>query len=176
MFLDQTVQSLARVLALLGGMVLLAIVVLTCVSITGRALISVGLGPVPGDFELVEAGASFAVFAFLPWCQVNRGHAAVDIFTNILPAPVNRLIDLVAETLMAIAFVVITWKLWDGMAAKLRYGDTTFILQFPLWWAYAASLVAALVASAIAVYMIGVRLRELRAGKSIFNQASGAVH
>ncbi|MEZ5836913.1 MAG: hypothetical protein R3D03_14460 [Geminicoccaceae bacterium] len=39
-----------RGLALLGGTVLVAMIVLTSVSIIGRALIFAGLGPVPGDF------------------------------------------------------------------------------------------------------------------------------
>lgn len=176
MKLSRVIEWLARTLALLGGVVLLAIIVVTCVSIVGRSLISIGLGPVPGDFELVEAGSSFAVFAFLPWCQITRGHAAVDIFTNFLPLTVNRWINLIAEILMAIAVFIIAWRLLDGTAAKMRYNETTFILEFPIWWAYAASLFAAMIACVIAVYMVFVRMQEVIAGKSHFNLGSGAVH
>ena len=115
MKLEATIRWLARVLALLGGVVLVAITVMTCVSILGRAvvtlahtrdpaffdwlvaaaqsLVALGIAPVPGDFELVEAGTGFAVFAFLPWCQLNRGHATVDLFTSALSAGANRVID-----------------------------------------------------------------------------------
>ena len=40
--------------AIVGGLVLCAITLMSVASITGRALIRVGLGPVPGDFEMVE--------------------------------------------------------------------------------------------------------------------------
>ncbi|MBL4726061.1 MAG: TRAP transporter small permease subunit, partial [Rhizobiaceae bacterium] len=123
MKIGRAVERLARMLALLGGTVLITIAVLTCVSIIGRSLISIGLGPIQGDFELVEAGAGFAVFAFLPWCQINRGHAAVDIFTNFLPRLVNRWIDLVSEVLMGIAIYILAWRLWEGTLVKMRYGD-----------------------------------------------------
>ena len=62
---------------------------MTVVSIVGRASLTWAwvLGPVPGDFELVEVGTGFAVFAFLPWCQLKRGHATVDLFTSEVFAP-----------------------------------------------------------------------------------------
>ncbi|MEP4859031.1 MAG: TRAP transporter small permease, partial [Alphaproteobacteria bacterium] len=54
------IYALARMMAIAGGIVLAAITVLTVVSITGRSLVPFGLAPVPGDFELVEAGTAFA--------------------------------------------------------------------------------------------------------------------
>ena len=44
--------------AIVGGLVLCAITLMSVASITGRALIGVGLGPVPGDFEMVEVGTA----------------------------------------------------------------------------------------------------------------------
>ncbi|PCJ91573.1 MAG: hypothetical protein COA52_08525 [Hyphomicrobiales bacterium] len=176
MKIGRAIEWLARMLALVGGSVLVIIAMLTCVSIVGRAFISIGLGPIQGDFELVEAGAGFAVFAFLPWCQINRGHASVDVFTNFLSPLINRWIDLISEVLMTIAIFIIAWRLWEGTLVKMRYGDTTFILEFPIWWAYAASLCAALIACVIALYMVSVRVQEVFTGKSKLRSESGAFH
>jgi TRAP-type C4-dicarboxylate transport system permease small subunit len=162
MSLAGLVTGLARALAIVGGVVLVVITLITVVSITGRAFIWAGLRPVPGDFELVEAGVGFAVFAFLPWCQLNRGHATVDIFTSFLPNQVNRHIDVLAEVLMTIAITFIAWRLWFGLQDKIRHGETTFILQYPVWWAFAACMVAAAIAVVVSFYMVGVRLKELR--------------
>lgn len=156
---------LARVLALLGGVVLVLVTVLTVTSIIGRALVFMGLGPVDGDFELVQAGVGFAVFAFLPWCQLNRGHATVDVFTSFLPDGVNRVIDLVAEVLMTIVIVLIAWRLWVGMMDKLRYGETSYILQFPIWWPFAACMVAAAIAVLVSVFVTILRIRDLATGR-----------
>ena len=50
--LDRITETVAVALAMAGGLVLLAIVVLTCVSIIGRALVpfDLGIGPIRGIF------------------------------------------------------------------------------------------------------------------------------
>lgn len=176
MKLTRLIEKIARSLAILGGFILLAITLLTCLSILGRSMAGLGLGPIKGDFELVEVGVAFAVFAFLPWCQFSRGHATVDIFTNFLPAGVNRWINLIAETLMAAALLVITWKLYDGMISTIRYGDTTFILEMPVWIPYAACLFTLAIACLVATYLVFVRLGEVIAKNPDTDFNSGAVH
>jgi TRAP-type C4-dicarboxylate transport system permease small subunit len=170
------VEGLARALAILGGIVLVAITVLTVLSITGRSLMSIGLRPIPGDFELVEVGTGFAVFAFLPWCQLVRGHATVDVFTSFLPDSANRIIDLVSEFLMTGVVVLIAWRLWFGMLDRIRYGETTFILQFPVWWGYAVAMAAAAVAVLVSLYVLFIRIREVTTGKAILGPGQGVIH
>lgn len=139
------VFRLAQGSAIVGGVVLVALTLMSVASIAGRALIGLGLGPVPGDFELVEVGIGVAVFLFLPWTYLRGGHATVDLLYNHLPAPVRRLINVLCDLLMLALWAVLTWRLWDGMLEKRQYLETTFILQMPVWWGYAAGLVGALI-------------------------------
>ncbi len=177
----------ARFSAVLGGIVLTLLILLTVVSVMGRSgntilhldwvetiapafsqrLLDMGVGPVLGDFELVEAGIAFAIFAFLPLAQITGGHATVDIFTSRLPESVNRVLVMVWEVLFAIVLVVIAWRLYAGMAGKMRYGETTFMLQFPVWWAYGASFGASCVAALVGVYVAMVRIAETLTGRFI---------
>ncbi len=173
--LSGAVIGMSRWLAILGGVVLLAITVMTVVSIAGRAFIWAGLAPVPGDFELVEVGSAFAVFAFLPWCQVNRGHATVDIVTSYLSPRANRIIDVVSETLMTLAIILIAWRLWYGLMDKIRYNEVTFILQMPVWWGYAAAMAAASVGVLVSLFVLYVRVREAVEGRTIL-EGQGVVH
>ena len=80
------VEKVARALAYVGGVILIALALMTLVSIIGRWINAYGIRSIQGDYELVEAGCAIAVFAFLPWCELNRGHVRVDLFTNGLPA------------------------------------------------------------------------------------------
>ena len=162
--LDRLVERLAFSMAMTGGAALIAALVLTVVSIVGRGLIFAGLGPVPGDFELLEAGTAFAVLAFMPLCQYHRGHVTVDLFLSHAGARVNALIDVVANLLMTGAAGVLTWRLYLGMLDKRSYGETTFILQFPVWWSYAAALAGAAVFTLVCAYTVARSLRELRGG------------
>ena len=143
---------LARLMALMGGAALLALVILTVISVSGRSLIFLGLGPVPGDFELVEAGTAFAVFAFLPWCQITRGHAAVEIFANRLGTSVNAAIEFLSDLVYLVLWTWLMWRLWLGLSDKMAYGETTFIIQFPIWWAYAAAFAAGCIGVLVAVF------------------------
>ena len=176
MNLSSSVHALARWLAIVGGLFLVAITLMVTVSIVGRALIWAGLGPVPGDFELVEAGTGFAVFAFLPWCQLNRGHATVDLFTNYLSPGANRVLDLMWEIVLSLITILIAWRLWVGMLEKRGYGETTFILQFPIWWGMALCAAATVVGVFVALYMIHVRVMEVARGRSLLGESTGAVH
>ncbi len=155
------VETLARRLALLGGFVLTSLIILTVVSITGRAFIFAGLRPVPGDFELVEVCTAFAVFSFLPWCQLKRGHVTVDLFVSRLSARKLAFLSFVSNVILSIFSGIILWRLVMGTLDKYAYTETTFILQFPLWWGYAACLVGGTVFTIVSVYTVWRSLNEM---------------
>lgn len=170
--LHVAIQKLAQFMALLGGVVLCLLVVMVCISVGGREisdwafsgvlggfgdwLISLGVGPILGDFELVEAGVAFAIFAFLPITQLRGAHAKVDVFSKGLG--LDRGLATFWTCVMAAITILITWRLFAGMQDKIRYGETTFLIQFPIWWAYAACLGAAICASIVSLYCAAMRL------------------
>ncbi|WP_420569359.1 TRAP transporter small permease [Thalassovita sp.] len=194
--MQQFMNKLARYMAISGGVILTLLVLLTCVSVLGRTLntlfhsgfaqailgdfaktiLDTGVGPVLGDFEIVEAGIAFAIFSFIPLCQITGGHASVDIFTSALPVRVNRFIQMIVEILFAGVLILIAWRLYEGMNSKMRYQETTFLLQFPIWWAYAASLVAACVSAIVSVYVAIVRIAEFFQDRTIIHVGGGADH
>jgi TRAP-type C4-dicarboxylate transport system permease small subunit len=165
--IERLVHHAALVLALAGGAALLAMTGLTVVSVTGRSLNVLGLGPVPGTYELVEAGAAFAVFCFLPWCQLQRGHVTVDLFMAPLGARPNRIADLIANLLLTGVAALIFWRLLAGLADKQRFGETTFILGIPLWIGYAAASIGAALFVLVSAWTVWRSVRELRAGVSV---------
>jgi len=162
--LERLIDMLARITALAGGVVLVLLIIITVISVTGRALVFAGLAPIPGDFELVEAGTAFAVFSFLPWCHLKRGNAVVEVLTMHFSDSVNRTIDVVANLLMLVFAALICWRHWLGTLDKHSYGETTFILEFPIWWAYAASLFGAVVFVIVSAWCLLRSLIELKTG------------
>ncbi len=156
--------------AIAGGLVLVALIAVVGASIIGR---ETGLGAITGDYELVEAGTAFAVFAFLPYAHITGGHAVVDVFTRYLPARAGRVLDMVIALVFALVLVVIAVQLFHGTLAKYRSGQTTFLLQFPLWWAYGASLVAAWAGAVVGVYVAGVRIVEAATGRMVLPAPTG---
>lgn len=157
--MDHGIRLLAQWLALLGGAALIAMITIVCMSVTGRFLIPVGLAPIRGDYEIVEGLAAFAVFAFLPWCQLSRSLATVDVFAAMMSQRTNRAIDLLSDALMTVFFYLVTWRLCLGMLDKINRGDKSFILGYPMWWVYAAGLLGAVIACIVSTYLTVARLR-----------------
>ena len=139
--MNALVYRISRAMAWFGGAVLTAVALLSVTSIAGRSLAHVGLGPVPGDFELVEAGTALAVFCFLPWAHLRRGHATVDLFWGVFPPWLQRVLDAAADALMLAVWLLLVWRMGVSMIDYRGYGEVSFILQMPVWWGYAASMV-----------------------------------
>lgn len=161
--LDRITETVAVALAMAGGLVLLAIVVLTCVSIIGRALVpfDLGIGPIRGIYDMTEIGMAAAIFAFLPWAQFKDAHARVDLFQSVMPGALNRLLDLMFNVAMFAVAAVGTYRLYLGMQDKLSYGETTLIAQIPVWQGYAAGLVGGIGFVLIAAFCILRSIRRL---------------
>jgi len=165
--------GVARSMAVLGALVLSFLIIMTCLSVLGRelnaflnsafmeslapnlsrSLLDLGVGPVLGDFELLENMMPFAIFAFLPLAQIHSSHATVDVFTSRFPKPVLAWMRSITEIVFAVVLVIFAVKLFQGMQAKMRYGETTYLIQFPVWWAYAAAFCASLVAAMVGIVM-----------------------
>ncbi len=161
--LNALVEAIARALAFAGGAVLIAITVLTCVSIIGRALLplDIGLSPIRGIYDMTEIGIAAAVFAFLPWAQFTEAHARVDLFRWAIPKKVDQFLDVVFNAAMAFVATVGTYRLYLGMQDKLSYGETTLIAQIPVWQGYAAGLVGAVGFVIVAVFCTLRAIRRL---------------
>ena len=186
--------KLSRFMAYLGGGMLSALILLTCLSVVGRSLnglmhidfmaetapslaawlLGSGLGPISGDYELIEAGIAFAIFAFLPICQISGGHATVDVFTARLSPTKSRWLQTVIDIAFAVVLGVIAVQLLAGTISKYNSGQVTFLLEIPLWWAYALSLCGAGVAAIVGIFMAIARVVELATGQALLPENAGA--
>ena len=81
--------------------------------------------------------------------------------------------QLAIDVIFAVVLIAIAYQLYNGMLSKQRYGDTTFLLQFPIWWAYAASLSGSILTAVISFYVAGIRALELMRGEDILSQEAG---
>ncbi|WP_296424620.1 TRAP transporter small permease subunit [Yoonia sp.] len=124
--------------AILGGFVLLLVVAMNVASVIGGIVWK----PFPGDFEMTQVGVAVAVFAFLPYCQINDTNVTADIFTQRAPARTVLWLKLITA-MIALGFaVLLLWRMFGGLQNQRDYGYTTTILQFPIWTAFVPILVS----------------------------------
>ena len=167
----RVVEAVARWAAYAGGLVLAGLALMTVASIIGRRFSALGLGPISGDYELVANGVALSVLAFLPWCQLSRGHVTVDLVVNALPARVKAALGLMGDALVAAAALVILRQLWLGFGEKFPYGsdalraalgmgarpyfpETTYELEIPVWIPYGAAVLLAALFALTALYAV----------------------
>ncbi len=164
--LGRATHGLAKWMAIAGGIVLLAMIAIVVISVIGRAFIWAGLKPILGDYELISVGMGFAVFAFLPWAHLMRGHALVSLLTDTFSDRANAWILVVTDFMMLVASAFITWRLYFGMTDKFNYRETTILLGLPLGWAFLAGFIGAVVLVLVSVFVFGRSVQDAVTGKT----------
>ncbi len=159
--LERLLYRLATGLAVCGGLVLIALVLMTVASILGRSLLGV---PVPGDFELVEIGCALAVFAFLPYCQLTRANVSVDFFTAGIGARSHALLDAMANLLYTLIAALLTWRAAIGGIELHGYQESSMVLQVPLWWGFIPAVICLACLTLVCAYTLARDLTAFVSG------------
>jgi TRAP-type C4-dicarboxylate transport system permease small subunit len=180
--IGRSVEAIARWLAYMGGGILAFLSVMTVVSIVGRALNGIGpFAPVRGDYEMVANGCAIAIFFFLPYCHLKRGHVTVDILIQRFSPRVQAVFGLLGDLAIAVASVIILRQLWLGFGEKFPYGsdalraalsmgykpffpETTYELEVPVWSLYGIALLGAFVMVIVSLYAVVRAARWVAAG------------
>jgi len=124
----------SKYVAIAGGLVFVAMVVMEIVSIVGRKVFS---WTVPGDVELLQMGAAFASAAFFAYCHMVRGDVKVDFFTHNLATRKVAALDSLGSLLVGLFGALIAWRTAAGALGIKEVGETSAILGFPVWIAQA---------------------------------------
>ena len=142
-------QNLAKLCAILAGLLLTAITLMTCISLIGRNAAGATLA---GDFELTGVAAGAAIALFMPFCQITRGNIIVDFFTTKLSHATNDKLDRFGALLLALMFGLLAWRSTLGGINSWSTHSETQILGFPEWVVYAAMVPPFVLTSVIGLY------------------------
>jgi TRAP-type C4-dicarboxylate transport system permease small subunit len=139
---------LAQACAVLAGVILTGVTLVTCASLIGRNTTGWTL---LGDYELTAVAAGAAVALFMPWCQLRRQNIIVDFFTARASSAVNARLDRFGALLLSAMFLVLAWRTATGGLNAHRSMTTTMMLGFPEWITYAAMVPPLLLTGVIAL-------------------------
>lgn len=142
-------ESLAKVCAVLAGILLTVITLATCISLIGRNTIGLTLA---GDFELTGVVAGAAIALFLPWCQVRRGNIIVDFFTAKASDATNAALDRLGAVILGLVMTLLAWRTSVGGLNAFNTQSGTMMLGFPEWIVYAAMVPPIVLTALIALW------------------------
>jgi TRAP-type C4-dicarboxylate transport system permease small subunit len=127
-------HTLAKLCAIVAGLLMVAVTLMTCVSLIGRNTTG---WTIVGDIELTAAAAGAAVAMFLPWCQVRRSHIIVDFFTAKASAGTNATLDRVGALVTAAVLGLMAWRSAIGGINAWNSNEASMMLNLPNWIVYA---------------------------------------
>jgi TRAP-type C4-dicarboxylate transport system permease small subunit len=129
----RVLERLAKGCAILAGVLLTVITLITCASLIGRNTTGWTL---VGDFELSGAAAGAAIALFLPWCQLRRANIIVDFFTARASGAVVAGLDRLGAALYALVLGLMAWRTTIGGLNAWTSQSTTMMMGFPEWVVY----------------------------------------
>ena len=152
----------AKWFAFSGGLVFSGLVVMSIVSIVGRKLFS---APVPGDVEVLQMFAAFASETFFAYCHLMHGDVKVDFFTASLAGRKRCFLDAAGSLLVGLAGTLLAWRTWAGAISLREGGESSAILEIPVWIAQAL-MVPGFILLALAGFYMCVQTWARRGVKS----------
>lgn len=143
------IANLAKLCAILAGLLLTVVTLMTCASLLGRNTVGV---TVAGDFELTGVAAGAATALFMPFCQLVRGNIIVDFFSARFGDKTNAALDRFGALSLALVFALLAWRTSLGGLNSWRTHSETQIIGFPEWVAYASMVPPFVLCTVIGLY------------------------
>jgi TRAP-type C4-dicarboxylate transport system permease small subunit len=129
MFLNP-LERIARLCSILGGVIMIGLMLMTCYSLIGRNFFDSAL---IGDFELTGVGAGAAIALFMPLCQLKRENIIVDFFTAKCSRQFNFKLDRLGDLVMMVIFVLLSWRCGVAAIKAKETMGASMLLEFPDW-------------------------------------------
>ena len=145
----RALERLARGLAVIGGLALTGVALMSLYSVAMRNLAG---APIQGDFELAQVGCAVSVAAFLPFTQLRNGNIFVDFFTQRASAGTKAALDGIGAVVVGLGLALLAWRTGAGGLDAWRNDETTMLMGLPTWYGYLAMTPSFAVASAAAFY------------------------
>lgn len=146
---NRFLAALCRALAVAGGLLLVAMALMSVASIVGRWLFA---APIIGDYELIEITCAMATSMTLPYAHFIGAHVIVDFFSSRFTARASRRLDGLASALLAAVAALVAWQMAQGLHELRLSHDTSLMLNLPTWVGYVPMVASFALLAVVAAY------------------------
>ena len=146
-------ESLCKKLAMIAGVVLVLMSIITVVSVMGRYLFD---SPIVGDAEIVKLLTGVAVSFCLPYCHMRYGNVIVDVFTAHTSPIIKGTLDFIGSLLLALLILLLAWQTSVGAVDAYNYNNESMMLRIKEWWFFVI-IAGGLYMLSIAGFIVAIR-------------------
>ena len=122
------IDALVKLLAILAGLVLVALVALTFVDVIMRYFFS---APLRGRQDIVEMGMVLAVFLAAPYTWRINGHISVDLYETLFFPRLESIRQLFVMVSVAGIFALIAWRALIAAEDAALLNEATNMIAIP---------------------------------------------
>lgn len=159
----RALHRIADILAVIGGILSCAMAAVVTISVAGRYMFS---APISGDYDIIGILCGCAIFAFLPYCQLNRGNVLADFFTQRASPSTKAALDAFGNLLFLLAIIMFTWRLYFGLLEMKQSAEQIAAFAFYRWWTIPFDIFCMLVLICAIFYSFLEDVAGARAGHS----------
>lgn len=151
-------EPIAAFWALAGGVLLVAIMIVTSINVGAFALDALArvfassVSGLPGYEDFVSLAISCTAMMFLPYCQLKRGHVVVDLFANMFPPALQRGLDRLWLVCVVVLCAFLAYWMVIGMLETRDDNVLTPILGWVVWPTYLPGIASLILWGLIAMF------------------------
>jgi TRAP-type C4-dicarboxylate transport system permease small subunit len=136
-FLERMSRFLNRILIVIAGLFMVAMVLLTCADVLFR-LVWV---PIRGSIELVAYFCAIVTAFALGYTQMRRGHTSVDVVVGLFPDRVKRALGGINSLICMVFFALVAWQIAKWSTTLWETGEVSETLRIIFYpFSYGVSL------------------------------------
>jgi TRAP-type transport system small permease protein len=119
---------LPRLALWLGGLAIIIMMMLTIIDVFMRYVFD---SPIHGGTDM-SAMVLVVVVAFsIGYSARSGGQVVVELFTNIWPEKLNRIIGSCVHVIGIFMLIILVWRLFESGLSASEYGETTTTIHIP---------------------------------------------
>lgn len=133
---DRQFYRIERVLALVSGLAVFAMMLLAVGSVSGRNFFD---QPLPGYVDWIEQAMPLIAFMGISYVQRDGGHIRMDLVVGNLKGRVLWLVEMITTLVVLGLMVLLVWGTWAHFQRSFDFGaplwsrDSSMDIALPLW-------------------------------------------
>ncbi len=127
---DRKLFRIESWLNLAGGLLILAVMLISVVNILGRKFFNT---PVPGFIDWLVQAVPLIAFLGIGYCQRLGGHIRMDLVVGRLRRRALWLFELLSIILIAGLTMILIYGSWNHAERAISIGDSTIDINLPTW-------------------------------------------
>ena len=133
---DRALFVVERALALVSGLAILAVMIISVANILGRKMFNL---PVPGFVDWMEQLVPIIAFVGIAYCHRLGGHIRMDLVVGQFRGRLLYALEWIGTLFILILALVLIWGSWRHFVRSFDFGspywsrDSTIDLSLPIW-------------------------------------------